>query len=83
MSEVGLLEASDEAIWTFAQRTRAIIITKDEDFAARWARGDRAVAIIWLRVGNCSGRALIGWLAPQLSRIIGLLDIGETLIEVR
>jgi predicted nuclease of predicted toxin-antitoxin system len=39
--------------------------------------------VIWLRIGNCSRRALIGWLLPQLSRITELLDAGETLIELR
>jgi predicted nuclease of predicted toxin-antitoxin system len=83
VSGIGLLEASDDTVWMYARRSGAVIITKDEDFAARWARGDRVVPVVWLRIGNCSRRALIGWLLPQLSRITELLDAGETLIELR
>jgi predicted nuclease of predicted toxin-antitoxin system len=83
VSEVGLLEASDEIIWTFAERTAAILLTKDEDFATRWAKGDRAVSVVWLRVGNCSRRTLINWLGPQWSQVIQLLTSGEKLIELR
>jgi len=33
--EVGLREADDSAIWAHALQTGAVIVTKDEDFAAR------------------------------------------------
>jgi Domain of unknown function (DUF5615) len=33
--DVGLREAEDGAIWTYAKQTGAVILTKDEDFAAR------------------------------------------------
>jgi len=83
VSKFGLLEATDDAIWAFASRSGAVIITKDEDFAVRWASGARAVPVIWLRIGNCSRRALVGWLLPQMPRITELSDAGETLIELR
>jgi predicted nuclease of predicted toxin-antitoxin system len=83
VSAVGLLDASDDAIWECARRSDAAVLTKDEDFATRWAKGDRVVAVVWLRIGNCSRRALITWLDPQWSRIIQLLASGETLIELR
>lgn len=31
--ELGLRDADDTAIWTFAERDGRIIVTKDEDFA--------------------------------------------------
>jgi len=40
-------------------------------------------AICWLRVGNCSRRALVGWFLPQLPRVIAALDQGAKLVEVR
>lgn len=80
--EVGLREAEDGAIWAHARRTRMIILTKDEDFAARSQQAREGPAVVWLRVGNVSNRALRGWLEPRLPGILQLLDQGSRLVEV-
>jgi predicted nuclease of predicted toxin-antitoxin system len=38
--------------------------------------------VVWIRVGNCSNRALLAWFAPLLPSIVDRLAQGETLIEV-
>jgi predicted nuclease of predicted toxin-antitoxin system len=80
---VGLRSAADTAVWGYAVQEGAVILTKDEDFAARRLRESDGPVVVWLRVGNCSRAALIRWLLPLLGLIERMIDAGETLIEVR
>lgn len=80
--DVGLREAADSAIWAYALQTGSIIITKDEDFAARVHQLQSGPVIIWLRVGNCSNAALRAWLEPRMPGIMQLVAQGSRLVEV-
>ena len=81
--EVGLREAEDGDIWNYALREQAVVVTKDEDFAQRvLASRKPAPVVVWLRVGNCSNRALRAWFAPLLPRITEAIQRGEQLVEV-
>lgn len=79
--EVGLREADDAPMWTYAVSCGATIITKDEDFANRKAARPGRPGVVWIRVGNCSNRALLDWFAPLLPSIVDRLERGEGLIE--
>ena len=81
--EVGLREAEDDDIWNHALSTPAVIITKDEDFPIRAQQTKAGPAIIWLRIGNTSNHTLRLWLMPQLPQIIGLIEQGVRIVEVR
>jgi predicted nuclease of predicted toxin-antitoxin system len=81
--EIGLHDASDQAVWDHAAQENAVVFTKDEDFALRRLREPTGPTIVWLRVGNCSRAALVRWLMPLLSGIDRLVAAGEVLIEVR
>lgn len=83
VEEINLSRAEDSAIWDHAELTKAIIITKDEDFAERTARTTHGPTIIWLRIGNATNRVLIEWLDPRWQTIVELLDAKNRLIEVR
>jgi predicted nuclease of predicted toxin-antitoxin system len=83
VEDAGLREAEDSAIWQRALHRGAIIITKDEDFPIRASASRSAPAIVWLRIGNASCRALLAWLEPRLPGIEARLSRGEQLIEVR
>lgn len=48
--EVGLHEAGDGAIWSYARKEAAIVVTKDEDFALLAAAAPEA-RILWVRIG--------------------------------
>ena len=48
----GLRDAENGAIWAHALKTGAIIVTKDEDFAARSIQTESAPMIVWLRVAT-------------------------------
>ena len=76
-------DAKDNEIWKYALEKQAIIITKDEDFPHRQTQTNRYPAVIWLRIGNTSRKALIQWFKPLLPSVLDLLKRGETLIEIR
>jgi len=59
-----------------------VLLTKDEDFAQRRLLSTNGPAVVWLRVGNCSNRALLQWFAPLLADIVERLELGEKLIEI-
>jgi predicted nuclease of predicted toxin-antitoxin system len=82
VQEAGLREATDAAIWTHALQTGAIIVTKDEDFAARSVREVTSPVIVWLRVGNTTNVALRGWMELRLSGVVRLAGEKHRLIEV-
>jgi predicted nuclease of predicted toxin-antitoxin system len=79
LREVGLGGASDEKVRTYAKRAVATLITKDEDFAAI---ADRDVAVVWIRLGNVTNRALWSAMEPMMPEIVSALESGEVLIEV-
>ncbi len=83
VADAGLRHSEDPDIWMHALEFDSVIITKDEDFAERAARGPNAPRIIWLRVGNTTNAALEQWLSPRFPNIIVLLNRGDALIEVR
>jgi len=77
VEDVGLREANDGAIWAHALRSGAVLVTKDEDFAARSALTAITPMIVWLRIGNTTNRALLTWIEPRLPGIAGLLAQGR------
>ena len=82
VSDIGLRAAEDSPIWEYARDHGACIITKDEDFSNRTAVTSSGPAIVWLRIGNCSTRALLSWFHPLLQEIVADLSRGERLVEV-
>ncbi|MEQ1850349.1 MAG: DUF5615 family PIN-like protein [Chthoniobacteraceae bacterium] len=83
VEEVRLRHAEDDAIWQYASEHGAVIVTKNEDFPSRAWASRTAPAIVWLRIGNASRRALLRWLEPLLPEIELRLTQGEKVIEVR
>jgi predicted nuclease of predicted toxin-antitoxin system len=82
VADRGLQAASDPAIWDFALRERAAIVTKDEDFVQRKTLADAGPMLIWIRLPNTRRRALQAWFETALPDILAALERGETLIEV-
>jgi len=73
--------ASDDAIRNYAASVRAVIVTKDEDFAIRRLLSE-GPAVVWLRVGNTRRAALLTRVEADLPAIVAALERGETLIEL-
>jgi predicted nuclease of predicted toxin-antitoxin system len=81
--EVGLRNATDGVIWDYAVRERAVIVTKDEDFALRRLHVSDGPTIVWLRIGNSSTPALQRRLMPLFPEIERMVTMGDGVIEVR
>ena len=79
--DVGLLAATDAAIAQYAEDNGAMLVTKDEDFAA--LRLPDRFGLLWLRCGNVTNRALLAWLTPRWPESERLLRDGERFVEVR
>lgn len=82
VQDCGLRDADDSAIWAHALTSGAVIITKDEDFAIRSYASKKAPIIVWLRVGNCSRKALLAWFEPLLPQVESRLQSGDRLVEI-
>src|SRR4051812_47352184 len=81
--EVGLREAEDSVIWTFAQTGAWVVVTKDKDFADRALRSATGPQVLWLRIGNSINRVLFGWLEPLLAAAVQDLESGHRIVELR
>ncbi|MDP8924888.1 MAG: DUF5615 family PIN-like protein [Chloroflexota bacterium] len=55
VADLGMAGASDGTIWDRAATTGAVVLTKDEDFALRWAVAGEGPAVVWLRCGTRRG----------------------------
>lgn len=76
-------DTPDSTLWQYASDQDAVIITKDEDFVDLLTRRHEGPAVVWVRVGNTSRRALLEWFLPQLGTIVDLVDAGNRFIELR
>jgi predicted nuclease of predicted toxin-antitoxin system len=83
VEDIGLREAEDSPIWRYALEQNAIVLTKDEDFAGRVRQNRKIPVIVWLRIGNCSNRALREWFFPLLPAIVREIELGQRFMEVR
>lgn len=83
VADVGLVAASDLAIWDYALRHAAVVITKDEDFPRRRATSAVGPTVDWLRLPNARRRALLNWFDSILPAVAAAVERGETVIEVR
>lgn len=79
--DVGLAGAGDSEMRAYARKMRAVLVTKDDDFADP-ARQD-APPVVWIRLGNVANEALWRALEPALPEIVDALKQGEVLIEVK
>lgn len=56
--ELGLKVASDTEVWDHAQANEYMIVSKDSDFHQRSLLLGAPPKVIWVRLGNCSTRAI-------------------------
>lgn len=80
--DIGLSGAKDQAIWEYAARVGAVIVSKDEDFAQRTFFGKGGPPVVWIRLSNTRKRELLLWFEPMLPWITEALERGERLVEI-
>jgi len=59
-----------------------VLVTKDEDFVTMRALSAAGPAMIWVRVGNTTNRALIGRLSAVFPSVLAALERGETIVQI-
>lgn len=77
MREIGLRDADDGEIWSYAARHGYVIITKDADFRQRSFLFGHPPKVVWLRLGNCSTDSIEAILRRRAA------DIEEFLVDER
>jgi predicted nuclease of predicted toxin-antitoxin system len=82
VADIGLGGAQDKAIWNYAARVGAVIVSKDEDFAQQKFFDKGGPPVVWIRLPNTRKRELLLWFEPMLPRMIEALERGEPLIEI-
>ena len=79
--DVGLGGAADVIIWRHAKLTKAVIISKDQDFVAL-AEADTSLGLVWLKSGNSPRRVLLQHMEKVFDEICAALASGEKIVEV-
>ena len=82
VSDLGMSSAEDQEIWTYAKKEKFIILSKDEDFANLCILDPKPAPVVWLRIRNCSKRALLSWFDRVLPNIEEALARGDSLVEI-
>lgn len=82
VADLGLLRATDRAVWRRAIELSATIITKDGDFIVLKALYPAGPSIVWIRYGNTRRQALIERVSNAMPGVIAALDRGEAIIEL-
>ena len=80
--DIGMNNAEDADIWTYAQTNDAVIVTKDEDFVNLALLREPAASVVWLRIGNTGKQQLLAWFTNLLPFVEKSLANGEKLIEL-
>jgi predicted nuclease of predicted toxin-antitoxin system len=83
LREIGLRDADDADIWSRALADGAIIVTKDEDFAAMAGRIANGPQVLWVRSGNLLRRALIDRFEAAWPQVEPFLAGGASVVELR
>ena len=81
--DVGLDEASDLEVWTYATREQWVVVSKDEDFVSLANRPGDSGRLIWVRLGNCRNAALIEAFDRVHDNLVSAFERGQRIVEVR
>lgn len=81
MADCGLATAADDAIRSYAAKTGAVIVTKDEDFAVRRVLQE-GPPVVWVRSGDSRRAELLRRIEADFTAIVTALERGETLVEL-
>jgi len=75
--DVGLIGASDEAIWSYARDNGFVLVSKDADFYQRSILHGAPPKIVWLRIGNSTTTAITGLLIERYDLVRRFTEDGS------
>jgi predicted nuclease of predicted toxin-antitoxin system len=82
LTDVGMESAADELIWKWCQTHGRVLISKDEDFVFLASRMGDGGKLLWVRLGNCRTRELLGVFSNHLDDVVGALESGQRVVEL-
>ena len=80
--DLGLLGASDAAIFDAARTAGAVVVTKDADFVDLLDRRGPPPQVVWVTTGNVTNAALRALVTAAWSHAVEILRAGEPLVEL-
>ncbi|MCY7287389.1 MAG: DUF5615 family PIN-like protein [Cryobacterium sp.] len=83
VNDIGLGDAADLTLWTYAIEHGAVLVTKDEDFRDLLLLRGSPPAVVWVRAGNARRGALLERFEPLIERLVYLIESGDDLVELR
>jgi predicted nuclease of predicted toxin-antitoxin system len=83
VTELGMDEAGDVAIWNYAAGQGRTVISKDEDFLNLASQPGATGQFIWVRIGNCRKVQLLAAFEKILPSLLQSLAAGNRIVEVR
>ena len=84
VEDLGLLEAADRTIYHEARGAgRVVVVTTDQDFQELLEVGGPPPQVVWLTCGNVTNAELRRIVDATWPRVVGLIEAGEPLVEVR
>lgn len=83
LGDVLPLDAADLEVAREANRLKAILVSKDEDFVELSGRRELQVQFLWIRSGNMTTAKLWLILEPLLPDIERAFAAGERIVEVK
>lgn len=81
--EIGLDEADDRQVWTYAASAGQIVVSKDEDFVFLANRSGDTGRLVWVRLGNCRNVPLLAAFSRAHDDIVHAFDSGQRIVELR
>jgi predicted nuclease of predicted toxin-antitoxin system len=82
VADIGMAAAGDADVWDRAAALDAALVTKDEDFVTMRALRSQGPAVVWVRIGNTTRRAIIARFEAALPEIVAALERGETIVQI-
>jgi predicted nuclease of predicted toxin-antitoxin system len=82
VKSVGLAQAADHDVWSFAGSSTTVIVTKDQDYNKLARGGADEPRVLWLRCGNCSNEKLEALLLDHWIRIETWLRTSQQVFQI-
>ena len=80
--DLGLVGATDIAIFDAARAAGVVVVTKDADFVELLDRRGPPPQVVWVTTGNVTNAALRTLVEAAWGRAVELLRAGEPLVEL-
>ena len=82
VTEIGMRDSADAAVWSYAAENNFVVISKDDDFVTLYSQTPSA-SLLWVRIGNCRRAFLLNVFRDHWPRIIAKFERGEKFVELR